>query len=102
MACLGRFVKQRIGTPRQSLGYKTIIKAQDQSECLEFEMVSQHKSILCVYKELRWEIGFEEYLEYVKEGPSSFFLTFRSGTHGLYNELGKHAKRDGSHDSFGM
>ena len=42
----------------------------------------QHKSKLCVYKELKCDLGFEEYLQHVK-GPSStcrLFLKFRSCT----------------------
>ena len=35
-------------------------------------------------------------LEYVKRAPSRLLLKFRSGTHGLFEELGRHAK-GGSH-----
>ena len=45
----------------------------------------------------RWH-GFEEYLKYVKGPHSRLFLKFRSGTHGLYEELGKHIKRGGSQE----
>ena len=45
-----------------------------------------------VYRELKREIGFEEYLEYVKGAPSRMFFKFRSGTHGLFEELGRHDK----------
>ena len=63
------------------------------SECEDFEMALQHKSKLQAYKELKWEIGFEDYLKYVKEAPSRLFQKFCSGTHGLSDELGRHAKR---------
>ena len=43
-------------------------------------------------------VEFEEYLEYVKEAPSRLFFKFRSGTHGLFEELGRHAGRDGSQE----
>ena len=36
----------------------------------------QHKPKLRVYRELTREIGFEKYLEYVKEAPSRLFLSF--------------------------
>ena len=49
-------------------------------------MTLQHKSKLRVYGELKWKIGFEEYVEYVK---------FRWGTHGLLEELGRHDKGGG-------
>ena len=38
------------------------------------------------------------YLEYVKGTPTRLFLKFRSGTHGLFEELGAHDKGDGSQD----
>ena len=52
-------------------------------------MALQHKSKLQLYRELKREIGFEEYLEYVKEALSRLFFKFRSGTHGLFEELGR-------------
>ena len=55
-------------------------------------MALQHKSKLRVYRELKQEIGFEEYLEHVKEAPSRLFLKFRSSTHWLLEELGRHDK----------
>ena len=45
------------------------------------------------------EIGFEEYLEYVKGAPSRWFLKFRSSTHGLFEELGRHDKGGVGHRS---
>ena len=38
--------KERIGSPRQSLGYITDQKPLDKRESEEFEMVLQHKSKL--------------------------------------------------------
>ena len=35
-----------------------IKKALDQRECEELEMALQHTSKLCVYRQLKWEIGF--------------------------------------------
>ena len=71
-------------------------KAVNERACEKFEMVLQHKSKLRVCRELKREIGFEEFLEYVKESPSSSFLKFRSGTHGLFEELNRHDKEGGS------
>ena len=39
-----------------------------------------------------------EYLEYVTGAPSGMFLNFRLGTHGLFEELGRHAKGDRSQE----
>ena len=41
---------------------------------------------------MKWEIGFQEYLQYIKGAPSRLFLTFCSGIHGLFEELGRHDK----------
>ena len=66
LACPGGVFKERIGPPRPILNIKLIKKALDKRKCEEFEMALQHKSKLRVCKELKWEIGFEEYLECVK------------------------------------
>ena len=51
-------------------------------------MALQDKLKLQVYRKSKWEIGFEEYLEYVKGVPRLYFK-FLSGTHGLFEELGR-------------
>ena len=55
-------------------------------------MTLQHKPKFPVYKDLKRKIGFEDYLEYVNRAPSRLFLKFHSGTHGLFEELGRHDK----------
>ena len=47
---------------------------------------------------MKGEIGFEEYLEYVKGAPSRSFFRFHSGTHGLFEELCRHVKAGGSQE----
>ena len=42
-------------------------------ECGQFEMVLKRKSKLRLYRELKGEIGFEEYLKYVKEPLVVYF-----------------------------
>ena len=59
------------------------------------KLALQHKSELQVYRELKWKIGFEKCLEYIKGAPSRLFLKFCSGTHGLFEELGRHDKGGG-------
>ena len=71
-----KFLKKELSLQDQVLGIKLIKKALDQRECEEFEMALQHTSKLQVYRELKWEIGFEEHLEYVKVAPSRLFLSF--------------------------
>ena len=82
----------------QVLDIKIIRKAVDQRDCKVFVMALHNKSKLRVYRELKREIGLEEYLEYVKEALSRLFVKFRSGTHGLFEELGRHDKRGGSQE----
>ena len=92
LTCPGGVFKERIGSPRLSLGQKVIKRALDQRECEGFEIPLQHKSKLRVYRQLKWEIGFDEYKEYVKRALSILFLKFRSNTRGLFMELGRHVK----------
>ena len=67
------FLKKELGLQDQVLDIELITGALDKRECEEFEMTLQHKSKLRVYRDLEWEIGFEEYLEYVKGAPSRLF-----------------------------
>ena len=62
-------------------------------------MALVHQYKLQVYRELKRDIGFEKYLENVKCAPSRLFLKLHSGTHGLFEELGRHAKGRVSHRS---
>ena len=50
------------------------------------------------FRELKHEVGFEEYLEYVKGMASRLFLKLCLGTHRLFEELGRHAGRGGSQE----
>ena len=77
------------------LEIKLIKEALEKRECEEFEMSWRHKSKLFVYKKLKRGVGFEEYLNYVKGPPSRWFFNFRLATHGLFEQLGRHAKRGG-------
>ena len=45
-------------------------------------MALQHESKLRVYRGLKREIGFEEYLQYVKQAPSRLFFNFHLCTRG--------------------
>ena len=55
-------------------------------------MALQLESKFQVYRELKWEIGIDEWLEYLKGALSRLFLKFHSSTHKLFEELGKHTK----------
>ena len=43
-------------------------------------------------KELKRGVGSGEYLKLVKGPSSRLFVKFSSGTHGVFEELGRHAK----------
>ena len=47
---------------------------------------------------MKREVELEDYLEYVKEVHTRLFLKFRSDTHDLSEELGRHAKKSGSQE----
>ena len=91
-------LKKELGLQDRVLDLKLIKEALDKRECEEFKMALQHKSKLRVYRELKREFGFEEYLTHVKGAPSRLFFKFRSGTHGLFEELGRHARGGGSQE----
>ena len=57
-------------------------------------MALQHKSKLHTCRELKLELGFEEYLEYVRRAPSRLFLGFIWVLVGCLRIWG-HANRDG-------
>ena len=82
----------------KELAVKLTREAIDKRECGQFETTLQHKSKLRVYGELKGEVLFEEYLKYVKGDPSRLFLKFHLGTHGLFEELGRHAGGDESEE----
>ena len=92
-----QFFGERMKSPQQILGDQ-IKEALGKRECEEFEIALQHKSKLRVYKELKRGVGIEEYLEYMKGPPSRLLFKFRSVTHGLFEELGRHANRGGSQE----
>ena len=91
-------LKEELNLHDEVLESKIIKRALDKREFEELEMALQHKSKLRVYKELKCGVGFEEYLEHVKGPSSRLFFMFHSGTYGLFEELGRHAKGGGSQE----
>ena len=91
-------LKKELNLQDKILELKQVKEALVKRECEKFEMALQHKSKLRVYKELTRGVGYEEYLKHVKGPSSRLFFKFRSGTHGLFEELGRHTKRDGSQE----
>ena len=89
-----KFLKKELGLQDQVLDKNVTKKASDKIEWREFEIPLQHKSKLQVYRELKREIGFEEYWKYINKIPSRLFLKFRLGTHGLFEKLDRHDKGD--------
>ena len=52
-------------------------------------------SYLCIERLARMYIGFKKYLHGVSDAGSRLLFEFRSGTHGLNEELGRHRGREG-------
>ena len=77
---------------------KHIHKAIESRELRELETGLQHKSKLRLYRDLKKEVGFEEYSQYVKGADARLFFKFRSGTHRLFEELGRHVGGGGSQE----
>ena len=58
------------------------------------------KSKLRVYRELKVDSECKKYLHGVSDMGSKLLFRFRSGTHGLNEELGRHSSRNSSKDCF--
>ena len=48
-----------------------------------------------MYKRFRREVEFKRYLHRVVDAGTRLLFKFRSGTHGLSEELGRHRGREG-------
>ena len=66
-------LKEELDIQDEALIVKVMRKALDRREHEEFEVALQQKSKSLVYRQLKWEVGPEEYLELVKEAPSRLF-----------------------------
>ena len=80
-------LKKELDLQDKVLDVKGCRKPLDKRQWEEFELALQCKSKLCFYRELKQDVGFEEYLEFVKVGHSRLFFKFHSGTYGLFKEL---------------
>ena len=58
------------------------------------------KSKLRVYRELKEDFECKKYLHGVSDMGSKLLFRFRSGTHGLNEELGRHSSRNSSKACF--
>ena len=58
------------------------------------------KSKLRVHRELKEDFECKKYLHRVSEMGSKLLFRFRSGTHGLNEELGRHSTRNNSKACF--
>ena len=69
-------LKKEFNFQDKVLDIKLIKRALDKTKYEEFEMALQHKSKLYIYRELKWEVGLDKYLEYAKGTPSRLFSSF--------------------------
>ena len=65
-------------------------------ESKRFEEGLNTKVKLTLYKTFGKAIEFKKYLHGAADAGSRLLFKFRSGTHGLYEELGRHRGRDGN------
>ena len=65
-------------------------------ESKRFEEGLNTKVKLTLYKTFGKAIGFKKYLHGVADAGSRLLFKFRSGTHGLNEELSRHRGRDGN------
>ena len=64
-------------------------------ECRKFEEGLNNKVKLTMYKSFGKCVEFKKYLHGVSDAGSRLLFKFRSGTHGLNEELGRHRDREG-------
>ena len=62
----GDSLRKELNLQDKVLSVNQIKRALDQRECEEFEVALQHKSKLHVYRELKREVGFEDYFCFLK------------------------------------
>jgi hypothetical protein len=67
----------------------------DERECRLFEEGLNSKVKLSLYRTFNKVIDFKKYLHGVCDAGSRLMFKFRSGTHGLNEELGRHRGREG-------
>ena len=64
-------------------------------ECRKFEEGLDNKVNLAMYKKFGKRVEFKKYLHGVSDAGTRLLFKFRSGTHGLNEELGRHRGREG-------
>ena len=64
-------------------------------ECRKFEEGLNNKVKLAMYKMFGKNVEFKKYLHGVSDAGTRLLFKFRSGTHGLNEELGRHRGREG-------
>ena len=64
-------------------------------ECRKFEEGLDNKVKLAMYKKFGKRVEFKKYLHGVSDAGTRLLFEFRSGTHGLNEELGRHRGREG-------
>ena len=64
-------------------------------ECRKFEEGLNNKVKLAMYKTFGKNVEFKKYLHGVSDAGTRLLFKFRSGTHGLNEELGRHRGREG-------
>ena len=64
-------------------------------ECKLYDEGLNSEVKLSLYRTFSKNVGFKKYLHGVSNAGSRLLFKFRSGTHGLNEELGRHRGREG-------
>ena len=64
-------------------------------ECRQSEEGLDNKVKLAMYKKFGKRVEFKKYLHSVSDAGTRLLFKFRSGTHGVNEELGRHRGREG-------
>ena len=77
-------------------GFLSVVgESVEDRECTKFEKGLDIKVKLSLYRTFNKEIEFKKYLHGASDTGSRLIFWFRSGTHGLNEELGRHRGREG-------
>ena len=73
----------------------SVEESVSERECKLYAEGLRSKVKLSLYRTFSKKVGFKKYLHGMSDAGSRLLFKFRSGTHGLNEELGRHRGREG-------
>ena len=73
----------------------SVEESVSERECKLYAEGLRSKVKLSLYRKFSKKVGFKKYLHGMSDAGSRLLFKFRSGTHGLNEELGRHRGREG-------